>query len=358
MKNTSVILLILLMLSASVSIQAQEKGLFKKNPKIKPNVSSKTNTNFPEPPAPKDEFESYQKEAGKMKFANQFEPAKEQNPVIQEDTTTIQEGKITVVEQVDSVQIGDDWVQAAHYYVVWDSRNIDPYNLSPTEFKESINIKLFDPEQDQTWNLPLVKTKITSHFGPRWGRWHEGMDIDAETGDPVMTTFDGVVRIVGVDGRGYGNFVLVRHYNGLETLYGHLSKQKVEPGDMVKAGDTIGLAGNTGRSFGDHLHYENRYEGNAFSPAWIWDFPQESIVGQTFLLTPKVWDHLRGGAAYQGEFDSSKSKLKHTVMHRVQRGETIETIALQYSMTVEELAKINKIQIDSPLRPGLQLRIK
>jgi murein DD-endopeptidase MepM/ murein hydrolase activator NlpD len=342
---------------AVIDARSQEKGLFSKFPKIKTNTKTEPKNPSPKKPA-KDEFEDYEKETTKIRVANQFEPVAEQNPIVHEDTTTIAEGQTTVVEQIDSIQVGDDWVHAASYYVIWDSKTIDPYNLDPREFEETIQIQLVDKNNGFDWHLPLNRTVVTSQFGPRWGRNHEGMDLDATTGEPVYSTFDGIVRVISFNGNGYGKFVLVRHYNGLETLYGHLSKWECEVGQMVKAGDVIGLAGSTGRSTGDHLHFENRYEGNPFSPAWLWDFPHEALLTETFLLTPKVWDHFRGGTAYQGEFDISKSQLKKTIMHRVRRGETITVIANRYGLTVEELLEMNRLEPDSALRPGQQLRIK
>ncbi len=342
---------------AFTNVTAQEKGLFKNNPKIKAN---KTNTTEPKPK--KDEFDSFEPEKPKVRYADQFEPFKEINPTISEDTSTIDEGQTALIQQVDSAKIGDDWVQVADYYTIWDSRTINPYGLDPKQFDESINLHLFDPSKGNYSNLPLNETKVTSVFGFRSlggrARWHQGMDLDAETGDPVYATFDGIVRVAGWDGGGYGRFVLLRHYNGLETLYGHLSKFNVEIGRLVKAGDVIGLAGNTGRSFGDHLHYENRYEGNPFSPSWIWDFPEQRILGEYFLLTSRVWDHLRGGKSIESEYDLSDLQVKNTLLHRVAKGETLDSIALKYGVSASTLADQNKLSLDSALRPGQRIRIK
>ena len=333
-------------------LQAQERGIFKKNPKIKPNKG-----NFSEAKPQKDEFEDFESEMPKTRFTSQFEPQKEVNLTIAEDTSSIDEGETTVAEIVDSMQVGDDWVQVSDYYAIWDSKTIDPYNLNPLEFEDNIDLRLYEPAKGRFWNLPSNETKITSQFGPRWGRWHEGMDIDLNTGDPVYSTYDGIVRVTAYDGNGYGRFVLVRHYNGLETLYGHLSKITTEVGQLVKAGDMLGLGGNTGRSYGDHLHYENRYEGNPFSPAWIWDFPQQKIVSEHFMISPRVWDHLRGGRV-QSEFDISKARIKRTVLHRVRRGETLASIASRYGLPPSELAQKNQLRLSSLLRTGQRLKVK
>jgi len=351
MKAKFIYSLTLAVLCFGSNVRAQEKGAFKNNPKIKPNKN--TSTAKPQ----RDEFEEFENEVSKTRFSTQFEPQKEVNTTVAEDTSTIDEGQTSVVEIIDSVQVGEDWVQVSDYYAIWDTKTIDPYNLNPLEFDESIDIRLYEPAKGRFWNLPSNETKVTSQFGPRWGRWHEGMDLDANTGDPIYSTYDGIVRVVAYDGNGYGRFVLVRHYNGLETLYGHLSKFTVEPMQLVKAGDMLGLAGNTGRSFGDHLHYENRYEGNAFSPAWIWDFPHQKIVGDRFALTPRVWDHLRNGRV-QSEFDISKSQVKRTFLHRVRRGETLASIATRYGLSTSALAEKNHIKIGYRLRTGQRLKVK
>ncbi|MFN4144393.1 MAG: peptidoglycan DD-metalloendopeptidase family protein [Runella sp.] len=349
----------LLILSALLSVEAaaQERGLFKNNPKIKANKN-------PEPTAPvvkpqQDEFEEYQPTHSQTRFSSQFEPVKEFNPTIADDTTgTLDEGEISVAEVIDSIQVGEDWVKVADYYVIWDSRNINPYHMNPLDFEDNINLRLYDPGKGRFWNLPTSVTKVTSQFGPRWGRWHSGIDLDCETGDPIYSTYDGIVRVVAYDGSGYGRFVLVRHYNGLETLYGHLSKTTVETGQLVKAGDMLGLGGNTGRSYGDHLHYENRYEGNPFSPAWIWDFPGQTIRDENFLLTSRVWDYLRGGRAIDNEFDINKVTVKRTVLHKVRRGETLDSIANRYGLTTTELAQKNHLRLSARLKIGQRLKVK
>ncbi|MCA0233669.1 MAG: peptidoglycan DD-metalloendopeptidase family protein [Bacteroidetes bacterium] len=355
--KAQLLLVLMFALCLGVNLQAQERGLFKKNPKIKPNKTEAPSTPVIKPQ--KDEFEEFEVEKPQMRFSNTFEPVKQVNPTVADDTTgTIDEGETSVAEIIDSVQVGDDWVQVADYFAIWDSRTIDPYNLNPLEFEENISLRLFDPGKGRFWNLPTSEVKVTSQFGPRWGRWHEGMDLDLNTGDPVYSTYDGIVRVTAYDGNGYGRFVLVRHYNGLETLYGHLSKITVEVGQLIKAGDMLGLGGNTGRSFGDHLHYENRYEGNPFSPAWIWDFPGQTIRNERFVLTSKVWDHLRGGRSIDSEFDISKAKVKRTVLHRVRRGETLDTIASKYGMSTSELAQKNHLRLTARLKIGQRLRVK
>jgi murein DD-endopeptidase MepM/ murein hydrolase activator NlpD len=344
MKGKLVVSLLMMVCLISWNTQAQERGKFKKNPKI--NQSGNNS--------------EYKIETSGLKFQNQFEPVKPLNPVVSEDTSTIDEGEIDVVEVVDSLQVADDWVKAAEYYVIWDSRSINPYGLSPLEFDEPIELKLYDEAANRKWSNPLDVIKTTSHFSYRWGRWHNGTDLDLDTGDSVRTTFDGMVRIVAYDGSGYGKFVLVRHYNGLETLYGHMSKQLVESGQLVRAGEVLGLGGNTGRSTGSHLHFENRYEGNPFDPRNIFDWDTKQIRSDRFMLTSSAWNHLRGKST-RSEFESGDAvpvAQSRSILHKVRSGDTLSSIASRYGVSINSIAKKNRISTRSTLRLGQKLRIK
>lgn len=334
------------------SAQAQERGRFRNNLKITPRQQRDPGKTIVEQSQRMDDL--LETETTPVRFGSPFEPKKELNRVVSEDTTSIDQGETSVVEVIDSVLVGDEWVKIADYYAVWDSHTIDPYNINPLEFNEAIDIKLYDPPANRYWSAPLNEGKMTSNFGFRWGRWHTGTDLDLETGDPVYAAFDGVVRVVGWNGGGYGRYVLIRHYNGLETLYGHLSKQTVETGQLIKAGDQIGLGGNTGRSYGAHLHFETRYEGNPFSPLNIFSFPENTINSDHFLLTGSVWDYLRGGrSSSEGR---SRPRFKRTVLHRVRSGETLNSVASRYGMSVSVLKRKNHIS-GSRLRPGQKLRV-
>jgi len=333
---------------------AQERGRFRNNLKITPKTQ--TTPGGPVVERIRQTETPYDQEPTPLRFNSQFEPAKALNPVVSEDTSQIDQGETSVVEVIDSVLVGNEWVKIADYYAVWDSRTVDPYGIDPLQFEEAIDIKLYDPPANHYWSAPLTEGKMTSNFGYRWGRWHTGTDLDLETGDPIYSAFDGIVRIVGWDGSGYGRFVLVRHYNGLETVYGHMSKQTVEQGQLVKAGDQLGLGGSTGRSSGPHLHFETRFEGNPFSPLNIYSFPENTINSDHFLLTSNVWDYLRGGRSSSGE-GLSKPRIKRTVLHRVRSGETVSSIASRYGMSVSTLLRKNHISSRGRIRPGQKLRV-
>ena len=130
--------------------------------------------------------------------------------------------------------------------------------------------------------MPTPNKKITSPYGERWGRMHKGIDIKVYIGDTIYAAFDGKVRIVKYDANGYGIYVVFRHSNGLETLYGHLSKHLVEPNQLVKSGEPIGLGGSTGRSTGPHLHFETRLCGLALNPSLMFDFKEQDVTNDFY----------------------------------------------------------------------------
>ena len=139
----------------------------------------------------------------------------------------------------------------------------------------------------RNFSMPIKQSFITSNFGPRWGRNHNGVDIKAYLSDTIYSAFKGVVRVVKNDPKGYGNVIVIRHYNGLETIYGHLSKQIVKVNEVVEAGQAIGIAGNTGRSTGTHLHFETRFCGIAINPFEIFSFKHKDVTGDFYLWKKK-----------------------------------------------------------------------
>ncbi|WP_025761909.1 M23 family metallopeptidase [Dyadobacter tibetensis] len=357
MKNKIFVGILSLTCLLTWNVQAQERGKFKNNPKInQAGVNNNEGPTTKEVPQTEDEYKTV---TSGLRFQNAFEPVKPLNPVVSEDTITLDEGEPELVEVVDSLLVADDWVKAAEYYAIWDPRVINPYGLSPLEFDEPVELTLYNESINQLWSTPMERTPTTSQFGYRWGRWHNGTDLDLDTGDSVRTTFDGMVRIVAYDGSGYGRFIVVRHYNGLETLYGHLSKQLVESGQTVKAGEVIGLGGSTGRSTGSHLHYENRYEGNPFDPRNIFDWPNRQVRSPHFTLTPDVWNHLRGKSS-KSEFESGDAPAAYdrSILYRVRSGDTLSSIASKYGISVSALARKNRISTRSTLRIGQKLRVK
>lgn len=133
-----------------------------------------------------------------------------------------------------------------------------------------VSLGKFDNYRIAVSKLPLampVKSafRFSSHYGARWGRQHQGIDMAAPVGTPVFATGDGVVVFAGWQ-RGYGNLIKIKHELGTETRYAHLSKIRVKQGQRVSRNTLIGDIGNTGRSTGPHLHYEVRVDGKAVNP--------------------------------------------------------------------------------------------
>jgi murein DD-endopeptidase MepM/ murein hydrolase activator NlpD len=153
--------------------------------------------------------------------------------------------------------------------------------------EEWIEIELYNVDKEQYWSAPLQNTTLqTSPYGMRNGRMHAGIDLGLRQGESVFAVFDGLVKVSAFD-YGYGNYILIEHDNGLETLYAHL-EARVKAGAKVKAGQMIARGGNTGWSTGSHLHFEIRYKGRRFNPNYVFDFynnTQQIKVEKLFLST-------------------------------------------------------------------------
>ena len=199
------------------------------------------------------------------------------------------------------------------------------------------------------FHMPTPSTRITSPFGPRWRRMHNGLDLKVNIGDTIVAAFDGKVRIVKYERRGYGKYVVIRHDNGLETIYGHLSKQLVEENQLVKAGEVIGLGGNTGRSTGSHLHFETRFLGIAINPIYMFDFPKQDIVADTYTFRKTK------GVRSAGSHDTqvADGTIRY---HKVKSGDTLSRIAKVRGVSVSTLCKLNRIKPTTTLRIGQVLR--
>lgn len=347
-------LLFVLLILGSQRVHAQERTRFKNKPKLKKVISSpKGKINTPAKttkkkaptvqPAAKKETKPETPE-----YKPVFEPLKELS-IVNEDTSSIDEGEISVVEVAEEIQVDSVWIKIAQYYSIWDSRSVNPYRMDASNFNDTVPIKLYDTQR--FWSSPLVKGSVTSNFGFRGYRWHYGIDLDLDTGDSIKASFDGIVRIAKWDGQGYGNYVLLRHYNGLETLYGHMTKSLVEVGQLVKAGDLIGWGGSTGRSSGPHLHYEIRYQGNAINPSSIYDFPKNAIISDFILLTSEYFQYLKTGT-------KRAPVVRKVVYHKVRSGDTLSGISRKYGVTVSYLSKLNRMSSRSKLRAGQRIRIK
>jgi len=182
---------------------------------------------------------------------------------------------------------------------------------------------------------------------------HYGVDLGYPTGTPVVAAFDGIVRISKSNAGGYGNLIVIRHDNNLETYYGHLSKRMVNPGQLVRAGDTIGLGGNTGRSYGSHLHFETRYLGTPFNPAKIIDFNNFNLIADTLYTSGEAVKVSTPPVAKKVETSPANNK----VYHRIRDGESLSTIARKYRTSVSAIKRLNGLRSDF-IRAGRTLRVR
>lgn len=231
-------------------------------------------------------------------------------------------------------------VPSADMYPEWVNTKVHFKHALPDSFR--IDLRGFV--------MPTTNTQITDKFGyrPRRRRVHNGLDIKVNRGDTIYAAFDGKVRITAYQRKGYGHYVVVRHHNGIETLYAHLSKKLVGANDNVKAGDPIGIGGNTGRSSGPHLHFETLLLGSCLDPALLFDFKNQDVTGDFYL-------YRRPGSKYieNGVVKIAGPEKKY---HKVKSGETIGKIARKYNVEEGIIFKLNKLNSRSIIRPGQMLR--
>ena len=228
---------------------------------------------------------------------------------------------------------------ADELYGEWTNEWVNPFRGKKVDMPDSCVIDC------STFVLPMDSmTRVTSKYGPRRRRMHKGIDLKVQIGDTIRAAFDGKVRIKNFERRGYGYYLVIRHPNGLETVYGHLSKFLVGVNDIVRAGDPIALGGNTG----SHLHFETRFLGQAINPADIIDF-ENSIPHQDQYVFRNVKINGRKSNIYT----SSNSQM---VYHRVKSGDTLGKIARIYGTTVNELCRLNGLKSTSMLRIGQSIR--
>ncbi len=253
---------------------------------------------------------------------------------------------------------------AEDLYEDWNNQ----YAHRETALPDSFRISLKD------FCMPTDNRMITSNFGSRWGRQHKGIDVKVYIGDTIRAAFSGKVRVVRYEARGYGKYVVIRHYNGLETIYGHMSKQLVTEDQEVRAGDPIGLGGNTGRSTGSHLHFETRLCGVALNPALMFDFRNQDVVDDYYMFHKSsyqresaVANRLRGVGGGSINADANEDVELATAapaanysqesrFHKVKKGETLYSIAKRRGTTVDAILKLNHLKKNAKLKVGQILK--
>lgn len=269
----------------------------------------------------------------------------------------------------------------------WVTNHIFAYKeIGLKDLPEVMELDLIDDMDDFH---PPVTGRVSSRYGPRGRASHNGTDVPLKVGEPIYAAFDGKVRYSRFNTGGYGNLVIIRHSNGLETWYAHLVRNNVQVGDYVKAGAVIGFGGNTGRSRGAHLHFEVRYCDQSFDPEHIIDFNTGDIRYKTFALhksyvniNSRASDQLlvdddfeeavlmaannsegvtsdeilKNIAAYSGE--GIKAGASDPLYHTIKRGDSLYKIATQYGTTVKSLCSLNGITEKSVIMAGKKLRVR
>ena len=273
----------------------------------------------------------------------------------------------------------------------WDTKTLFPYKeVDMSSMPQSVVIDLIDSLTG--YHCPYQgSVHPRGKYGPRRRRQHQGVDLPLKTGDPVYATFCGRVRISEYNKGGYGNLVIIRHENGLETWYAHLTRCNVAQDDYVTAGTVIGFCGNTGRSRGAHLHFEMRYCDQAFDPEHLIDFSTGDLRYQTFALDRSFFSiYSRASETLEEEDDYDESLLAvHSpngeltsedileniesttqaaikqeqaktdpLYHTIRRGDYLGKIARQYGTTVKRLCQLNNISEDAIIREGRKLRVR
>ena len=259
---------------------------------------------------------------------------------------------------------------ASALYPEWNNVYTTHYGVElPDEYK--IDLRGF--------HMPADSRLVTSHYGYRraFHRNHYGTDIKVYVGDTIRAAFSGKIRVVDYEGKGYGRYVIIRHSNGLETLYGHMSKQLVKEDQMVKAGEPIGLGGNTGRSKGSHLHFETRFLGQFINPEKMFNFEMQDVKADYYVYRSNgrgtlmnatgvlaateneenaVLDKEEESREFQQQKIAAQKAKSRASIHRVKQGETLSVIAKKYNTTVKELCRLNGITERSTLRIGQILK--
>ncbi|MDE6578566.1 MAG: peptidoglycan DD-metalloendopeptidase family protein [Muribaculaceae bacterium] len=265
--------------------------------------------------------------------------------------------QIRLVEKNTFIDLIDDIEPEPDIYTEgWNSKSVNPFKESDVPQSQVIDV---------TGYFMPVPGNVTSNYGyrARFGRMHKGIDLQIKSNDTIYAAFDGKVRLTNYEAKGYGNYVILRHPNGLETVYGHLNKHLVKPDQVVKAGQPIGLGGSTGRSTGPHLHFETRFMGYAINPAAIFDFANHTTHTDTYTFDKRTYTQARNYAPANTLAKAEKENPYRAAdsereSYTVRKGDTLSSIAKSYGLSATSLRKINGMTNTDVIKVGQVLKLK
>lgn len=266
--------------------------------------------------------------------------------------------QIRLVEKNTFIDLIDDIEPEPDIYTEgWNSKAVNPFKESDVPDTQVIDV---------TGYVMPVPGKVTSNYGyrRRFGRMHKGIDLAIRNNDTIYAAFDGKCRLTAYERKGYGNYVILRHPNGLETVYGHLNKPLVKADQVVKAGDPIGLGGSTGRSTGPHLHFETRFMGYAINPSAIFDFANQTTHTDTYTFDKRTYTKARNFApagktlAKAESSNSYRAAANEKDSYTVRKGDTLSSIAKSYGLSSTTLRKINGMGAADVIKVGQVLKLK
>ncbi len=255
------------------------------------------------------------------------------------------------------IKLSEDDPKAFTKALLYDKQGVE-YEIVESKKKKRARAKQQKQAEEaaqtvETFDFSTILPPIThealigSPYGIRSHRLHRGVDVNVIKDEPVVAAYPGEVTMSRYNKGGYGHYVLIKHPNGIETLYAHLSKRLLSVGDKVFPGDIVGLAGNSGRSSAAHLHFEIRYSEVNIDPTTVIDFPHWTLQPgvDKFSMKKARNDHRK-----------IQAQLRNYNFYVVQAGDSQGDVANWFNISIESLCRINDLKPGAPLKAGQKLR--